>query len=364
MKLTKPITVLFTGYAPVHFLCFRPLYEQLLQFPGVEVYLSGGLRSETEQGFSYDRSAMYAPFHIPSERILSVEEIQKRHFDLLFSANKRIITPPENIGTKIQIFHGVSFRNRGVRPENLAYDFFLLIGPYMRRKFVETGLLAPEDPRGVPIGFPKTDPLLRGEFDRGELLARYGLDGKRPILLYAPTGQAHNSLETMGKEVIRRLWATGKYDLLIKPHDHPKNAAINWFAELAPIEDAHTQLVRSLDIIPLLFLADLLITDASSVANEYALLNRPLVFLDVPELIQEAKEQGALVDLDTWGRRAGLVVENPEQVEEVVATSLAESDRFSEIRTAIAKDLFYNPGHATDAAILWFKEHFLKGIEE
>ncbi|RUR75775.1 CDP-glycerol glycerophosphotransferase family protein [Chlorogloeopsis fritschii PCC 9212] len=361
MNPTKPVTVLFTGYAPVHFLCFRPIYEQLVQLSGVEVYLSGGVRTETEPGFTYDGAAMYAPFHIQPERILSVEEIQNRHFDVLFSANKRILAPLENFETRIQIFHGVSFRNRGVRPENLAYNVFFLIGPYMRRKFVEAGLLAEDDPRGVPIGFPKTDPLVTGELDRGELLQRYGFDGKRPILLYAPTGQAYNSLETMGEEVIARLAATGKYDLLIKPHDHPKNE-IDWFQKLAPLEDAHTRLVRALDIVPLLYLSDLLITDASSVANEYALLNRPLVFLDVPQLIEQSKAQGAIVDLETWGRRGGLVVEHPEQVEEIVATSLSECDRFSEIRTGIASDLFYNHGHATDAAVSWFKHKFLNSI--
>lgn len=358
MVSTKRVTVLFTGYAHVHFLCFRPIYEHLVKIPGVEVYVSGGVRTETETGFNYDGDAMYKPFHIPSERILSVDEIQNRQFDVLFSANKRIIAPLENFGTRIQIFHGVSFRNRGVRQENLDYNVFFIIGPYMRRKFAESGLLAENDPRGVSIGFPKTDSLVTGELDRQELLEKYGFDGKRSIILYAPTGQADNSLETMGKEVIRRLSETNQYDLLIKPHDHPKNN-IDWFAELAPLESPHTRLVSELDIIPLLYLSDLLITDASSVANEYTLLNRPLVFLDVPELIERAQKQGALVDLETWGRRGGLIVEHPEQVEKIVATSLAESDRFSEIRTSIAQDLFYNPGQATNAAISWFKEQFL-----
>jgi CDP-Glycerol:Poly(glycerophosphate) glycerophosphotransferase len=359
MNRTTPVAVLFTGYAPVHFLCFRPLYQRLTEIPGVEVFLSGGLRTTTEHGFVYDDASMYAPFGIPDDRILSVDAIQERPFDVLFSANKRIMTPAANIGTRVQIFHGVSFRNRGVRPENLAYTTFFLIGPYMRRKFIDTGLVAEDDPRLVAVGFPKTDALLTGGLDRQTLLARYGCDGTRPVLLYAPTGQAHNSLETMGKDVIRRLSATGKYDLLIKPHDHPTNTGIDWFDELAPLEGQHMRVVRELDVIPLLFLADLLITDASSVANEYTLLNRPIVYLDVPELIQAAKDVGAFVDLETWGRRGGLVVERPDEVEQAIASSLAEPDRCSAVRSAIAQDLFYNPGGATEAAICWFADRFL-----
>jgi hypothetical protein len=359
MHRTKPISVLFTGYAPVHFVCFRPLYDRLIQLPGVEVFVSGGLRTATDHGYVYDGASMYAPFAIPEERILPVEAIQQRPFDVLFSANKRIITPLENFETRVQIFHGVSFRNRGVRPENLAYTTFFVIGPYMHRKFIDSGLVTEDDPRLVPIGFPKTDALLSGGLDRQELLARYGCDGTRPILLYAPTGQAHNSLETMGEEIIRRLSATGKYDLLIKPHDHPTNRAINWFDALAPCEGPHTRVVRDLDVIPILSLADLLLTDASSVANEYTLLNRPIVYLDVPELIREAENIGALVDLNTWGRRGGLVVKRPDEVAQAVATSLAHPHGFSAIRTAIAQDLFYNPGKATEAALAWFTRRLL-----
>ena len=63
-------------------------------------------------------------------------------------------------------------------------------------------------------------------------------------------------------------------------------------------------MVRQPDVILTLFAADLLITDASSVANEYALLDRPIVFLDVPELLAAAGGEGSAPDLETWGRRA------------------------------------------------------------
>lgn len=118
-------------------------------------------------------------------------------------------------------------------------------------------------------------------------------------------------------------------------------------------------MVRELDVIPLLFLADVLITDASSVANEYALLDRPLVYLDVPELIQASRDVGAFVDLETWGRRGGVVVERPAEVEAAVADSLAHPARLAPIRAAIVRDLFYHPGKATEAASAWFADRFL-----
>ena len=107
------------------------------------------------------------------------------------------------------------------------------------------------------------------------------------------------------------------------------------------------RLVRQPDVIPTLFAADLLITDASSVANEYALLDRPIVFLDVPELLAAAGGEGSALDLETWGRRGGEVVAGPADIVAAVERGLTDPGARSEVRREIMRDLFYNPGRAT-----------------
>lgn len=351
---TQKTSVLFTGYAPVHFVCFRPLYERLARSEDFDVFVSGGLRSKTDDGeVQHDTAALYAPFGLPAEHVLTIEQIQVRDFDVLFAANTKLISP-RSAGTRVQIFHGISFRNKAIRDANMGCDHYFMIGPYQHRKFVENGLMAEDDPRALKIGFMKLDPLGGPGFDRQELLRRHGLDGSRPVLVYAPTGQRSNSLETMGEGVIERLAATGRYDLFIKLHDHPKDSSVDWAARLAPLEDEHTRVARDPDIVPLMCLADLLISDASSVSSEFTLLDRPMVFLDVPRLLKRATKTGAL-DTDTWGRRAGLLVESPEEVVDIVAASLADPGAMSDVRRAMAADLFYNPGGATDAAMNWMR---------
>ncbi len=362
------LQVLFTGYAPVHFACFRPIYERIAGTPGVEISLSGGLRSTPplvegeedgeEKVRSYDHRALYEPFGLGGENVLSVDEIRDRDYDVVFASNTKMILP-RVARTRVQIFHGISFRNKAVREENLGADFYFIVGPYMRRAFAQSGLLPEGDPRALNIGFPKTDGLLNGEIDRQEHLRRLGLTGHRPVILYAPTGQRKNSLETMGEELIRNIASTGRYDLIVKPHDHPKNMSIDWDARLAPCLDAHTKLVRDPDIIPLLLLADLLITDASSVSSEFSLRDQPMVFLDVPELLAKVSAAGgSKLDLKTWGRRAGVLVQAPDEVVPAVQSSLAHPFRYAEVRRSMAQDLFYNPGHATDAAVAWFLRSF------
>lgn len=354
--MSSSMSVLFSGYAPVHYLCFEPLYRRLRESDDFDVFLSGGIRSFNEDGqVSYDHEAMYSRLGVDPAHVLSVDEIRTRSFDILFSAHTNLIAPGEIRQGTVQIFHGVSFRNRGLRPENMHCDYYFVAGSYMQRRLVEQGLMEEGDPRMIPVGFMKTDRLVDGSLNREALMSSYGLDGSRPVLVYAPTGAKHNSMNTMGEEVIKRLRNSGKYDLLIKLHDHPKDD-LDWTERLAPIEDEHTIVVRDDDVIPLLQAADLLITDASSVSSEFSLCDKPMVFLDVPKLL--AKMEGAeykTMDMDTWGRKAGLVVKSAEEVCVVVDQALHEVSALSPVRRQMAQDLFYNPGTSVDVAVSWLR---------
>lgn len=357
--MTPLSRVLFTGYAPVHFACFRPLYEALLATPGVDVSVSGGLRTRVgDEPWSYDAEALYRPFGLPSAAVLTVDEIRRMEFDVLFCANTKPIAPAWQ-HRAIQIFHGLSFRNRAVRSRNLDYDHCFTVGPYMQRRL--GGLEPAPDPgRLVPIGFPKTDRLLDGSVDRRAVLRSHGFDGTRPVLLYAPTGAHDNSLETVGEELLARLRGQDRYDVIVKPHDHPKKP-IDWFARLAPLEDAHLRVAREPDVIPLMAASDLLISDASSVATEYTLLDRPIVFLDVPELLAAAGADGDdRLDLETWGRRGGRVASGCEEALAAIAEELAAPDEhLADVRRALRDDCFFHPGAATGAAMTWLREHVL-----
>ncbi|NNC87927.1 MAG: hypothetical protein HKN82_05640 [Akkermansiaceae bacterium] len=354
--ISESTKVFFAGYAPVHYICFRPIHEALARAGNIEVVLSGGLRTVTEESTEYDLEALYGQFDLPPCKLVPVEDLGAMDFDAAFSAQTKMIQPG-SADLRVQIFHGISFRNRAVRPENRGYDHYFLVGPYMRRNFEDAGLFEPGDPRAVEVGFPKTDRLINGTLDRNELLARYGFDGSRPVVLYAPTGQKGNSLEKMGEEVIEKLTASGQCDLILKLHDHPKKD-IDWKERLARFGGPHFKLATDLDVIPLLFLADLLISDASSVTSEFSLLDRPMVFLDVPKLIAKAEaRENSRLDLETWGRKGGHLARTPEEAVDLVTSSLANPGELSEIRQAMARDLFYNPGQATEAAADWIARH-------
>lgn len=346
--------ILFTGYAPVHFVCFKPLFDSLVNEPGVEVLVSGGLRYRDSDGLrQHDTAGMYDAFGLPPSSVVDVADVGEIDVDVLVCSNTKPIKP-RSYGTCIEMFHGLSFRNRAVRTERDSYDRYFVLGPYQHRRLLQRAVLHHGDPRGVEIGFPKTDRLLDGSLSKKETLADLHLSGDRPVVLYAPTGAHRNSLETFGEDLVRRMGASTEYDVLVKPHDHAK-ASIDWFARLAPLETDHVRLLHAADAIPALHASDLLISDASSIANEYLLLDRPLVFLDVPELLEAAATEDDRLDLETWGRKGGVVARDVSDAERAIAEGLENPGAQSDIRRAIANDLFYNPGKATSVALDWLR---------
>ncbi len=347
--------ILFTGYAPVHFVCFQPLFETLAAEPGVEVLVSGGIRyQDSEDRRAHDTAAMYDRFGLPPHSVIDIADVADVDVDILICSNTKPIKP-RSYALCIEMFHGLSFRNRAVRTEQDSYDRYFVLGPYQHRRLSQRDVLRPDDPRGVRIGFPKTDRLLDGSLDRAATLAELGLSGERPVVLYAPTGAHHNSLETFGEDLVKRMSMSTEYDFLVKPHDHAK-ASIDWFERLGPLETDHLRLVRASDAMPALHACDLLISDASSIANEYLLLDRPLVFLDVPELLTAAAAEDDRLDLETWGRKGGVIAGNVSDAERCIADGLDNPAAQSDVRQAIAHDLFYNPGTATTVAVDWLRD--------
>src|SRR5205809_8137391 len=90
--------------------------------------------------------------------------------------------------------------------------------------------------------------------------------------------------------------------------------------------------------------ADVMVTDHSSAGFEYLLLDRPIVRIHVPELIELANIHRDYVQL------LSDVAESVRQTDEAVAAverSLADPARLAATRRAVAADLFHEPGSAT-----------------
>jgi hypothetical protein len=176
-------------------------------------------------------------------------------------------------------------------------------------------------------------------------------------VLYAPTWSPDSSLNTMGAALVSRLmdaWA-GSINLIVKLHDRSRDArtrysgGVDWVAALDPLLRGRTGVIApGHDISPYLAASDLMVTDHSSAGFEFLLRDRPLVRIHCPRLIAEANIHPDYVAL------LASVSESSDSLDGVVAAverALATPDALSDVRRAVAADLFYRPGGATARAV-------------
>lgn len=254
---------------------------------------------------------------------------------------------------RIQMFHGVGGKYGFDAPtESLhAWHRLFFVNERRLRNCVAAGAIDAQSPAIRLIGMPKVDALVDGSLERQHVLTALGLSPERPTVLYAPTWSPASSLNALGVDLVDRL-SRLPINVVIKLHDRsldPRpqySGGIDWRTELRPyLRPGTVVLARGADICPYLVAADAMITDHSSAGFEYLLLDRPIVRIHRPELIALANIHRDYVDL------LAAASESTTDVVDTVAAverALAEPECRSASRRAVAADLFYRPGTATE----------------
>jgi hypothetical protein len=334
--------IVFYGSSPMNYIIFRSVHQRLKADPRLDIAFTGKMLA------AKDPRKLYAQVGLRDAKIIGSLRTRLTRFDLYLVARWRVAAPRAR--RKAHFFHGVSFKNYAISKHCRLYDRLFVVGEYHRRRFVEAGLLEPDDPRIARVGMPKTDCLVDGSIDRRAVLAGLELDPARPTVLYAPTWSEYCSLHTLGLDLMRAV-ARRPMNFLIKLHDASydrRHDSVDWAAAMEEFRALpNVRVLRDWDVCPYLVASDVLITDASSVSNEFALLDRPIIFCDAPELFRHWPQH----DLETWGRKIGTVVATIPELDAALDDALADPARQSEIRRACAAETFYHPGHATQRAV-------------
>ena len=253
---------------------------------------------------------------------------------------------------RIQMFHGVAGKYGFDAPTRSMreWDRFFFVNERRLRNFIAAGAIDAASPAARLIGMPKVDCLVDGTFRRDDVLRGFGLDPGRPTVLYAPTWSPASSLNRIGVELVQRLVAR-PINVIVKLHDRSRDlrpqysGGIDWVARLQPIlASPRGLLALHANIAPCLVAADVLITDHSSCGFEYMLLNRPLVRIEVPELLVQANVHPDYVELLA---NASINARDVDAAAVAVDRAFASPFERAAERKAVARELFYRPGTAT-----------------
>ena len=169
-------------------------------------------------------------------------------------------------GIKVQVFHGLNEDKRGIDyKERGLFDLYCTEGP------IRTAMLKPFEKkhghfRIQETGWPKLDALLK-ESGTNTIY-------DRPQILFGSTFTPHLSgAEALFPE-IKRLSQTGQWQWLVTLH--PKMAS-ETVARYRALENENLSFHGTGNVLELLHRADVIVSDNSSILQEFLLLKKPVV---------------------------------------------------------------------------------------
>ena len=350
-RLRRPSRrVLFEAASPLSIAVFRPVLERLQRDPRIEFWF-------TTADSSWDAERTFGAAGI-AERVLTPQQARWMKFDGYVNTDFWNTTWLPRRAMRFHLFHGVAGKYGLDAPVHIApvvrsFDRVMFVNEDRLRRYVDAGLVE-NGPGAQLIGYPKADCLVDGSLDRRQIENTLGLDSTRPTVLYAPTWSPHSSLNGIGTDLLPAL-ARLDANVILKLHDRSYDkrsqsaGSVDWRSQLESLcRSWGVHAALDADISPYLYVSDVLVTDHSSAGFEFMLLDRPLIVIDCPELVDNARVAADKVRLLRGA--ATVVQKDAAAIAGAVERALADPSVLSAERRAAASRVFYRPGGATARA--------------
>ena len=179
-------------------------------------------------------------------------------------------------GVKTQVFHGLAGEKKSHFRIRSYFDLYLTQGPYFTKWFSEAAAKH-KDFSVVETGWPKLDvygkELHKYDTDKQTLLKK---SKAKKIILYAPTFSPSLTSAPHLLTQIEELANSKQYLIVIKFHDLMAKDLIDSYKKLSMCFE-NVLFIEERNIIKYLLIADLMISDTSSVVYEFLLLDKPVI---------------------------------------------------------------------------------------
>ena len=226
----------------------------------------------------------------------SIAELESYKSDVIIAPGNEV--PHYLRGLKVQIFHGLAGEKKGHFHIRHYFDLYLTQGPFFTRGFNKLKARF-KNFDVIETGWSKLDAYAQNKqeivLERKKLLQKHEASH---VLLYAPTFSPSLTSAGVLEPEIEQLAKQGKYVINIKFHDLMDEKYIEAYKNLASkYENVYFKEGRN--IIEQFMLADVLISDTSSVIYEFLLLDKPVItFGNINKIIQwdNYTEQGKLTE--------------------------------------------------------------------
>ena len=249
--------------------CMNPYSFGILE-PVMQV-----LKEKNYEFIWFVRTAILEKFPYQDQRFTSkIEDLVHFNSDAIFVPGNEV--PHYLRGVKTQVFHGLAGEKKGHFRIRNYFDLYLTQGPYFTRWFSKAANKH-KDFRVVETGWPKLDiygkELHKYDSDKLSLLKKYSA---KKIILYAPTFSPSLTSAPHLLSQIEELALEKEYLIVIKFHDLMAKNLIDSYKKLS-MSFKNVLFIEERNIIKYLLIADLMISDTSSVVYEFLLLDKPVI---------------------------------------------------------------------------------------
>jgi len=280
------IKVLFDLKKEYYLNSLQPVYEEMKKDPEYDIQFYVGK----------DEKRLLGIFLLPQKKQIEERLIKMGlkitdktdGFDLVICGD--VLKYPERYGdvTRVHLDHGVGTKTLRIRNIKKQKDFRYHVFLEGQCWFDYIKRLGWENVADFYLtGLPKLDPFFwEGYYDNAALIRKLGLDPDKKTVLFAPSYKP--SCISYVQSIITELLP--KYNLIVKLHPYSwggkyaSHSQHKFYEKLAKKhKDVFLIKKEDYDIYPFLFLADTLISDTSSVINEFLALGKHGIIYVLPE---------------------------------------------------------------------------------
>ena len=249
--------------------CMNPYSFGILE-PVMQV-----LKEKNHEFIWFIRPEILDKFPYQEQRFTSkIEDLVRFNSDAIFVPGNEV--PHYLRGVKTQVFHGLAGEKKGHFRIRNYFDLYLTQGPYFTRRFSEAAVKY-KDFEVVETGWPKLDVYGKElhKYDSVKLTLLKKSKTKK-IILYAPTFSPSLTSAPHLLTQIEELAKSKEYLIVIKFHDLMAEDLIDSYKKLS-MSFENVLFIEERNIIKYLLIADLMISDTSSVVYEFLLLDKPVI---------------------------------------------------------------------------------------
>jgi len=252
----------------------------------------------------------------------------------------------------VYVYHSMVSTHMAYRYNSFDhYDSILCVGPYhikeIRKHEKDNGL---EKKKLVEAGYYRLERIYKAH--RHFSSVQHSSTTKGTILI-APSWGPENVLESCGERLVKLLLKAG-YEVIVRPHPQTVRRSPK-LVDLFSTEfgtNSHFTLETSVALDESILRADVLISDCSGIALEYAFgTERPVLFLDVPIKIQNQryKELGIEPLELSLRSKIGVIVppEKLDTVPKVITTLMADKEKYKQRMSQFRDENIYFFGQSS-----------------